>query len=51
MGVMKVQRGRWQRSPSNPADRQARSKNAECEVQEEAYNAKRPRGTAEISTM
>ena len=46
-----VQRGRWQRSPSNPADRHMQSKNDEYDVQEDAYSAKKPRGTAEISTM
>ena len=48
---LKAQRGRWQRGTPTLAERQAQSKNDEYEVQEEAYNAKRPRGTAEISTM
>lgn len=46
-----IQRGRWQRRTSNSNGRHAQSKNDDYEVQEEAYNAKKPRGTAEISTM
>lgn len=45
------QRGRWQRSPSNPADRHPQHRNDDYEDHEEAYSAKKPRGTAEISTM
>ena len=46
-----MQRGRWQRSTSNPKDRQATSKNDDDEDQEIGYKALEPKGTAGMSTM
>jgi len=46
-----MQRGRWQRSTSNPKDRQATSKNDDDEDQEIGYKALEPRGMAGMSTM